>query len=533
MGKFKIKYDWLLFALLMVFLFVPIIQEWTGIFPVKPMRGVFVPTQKPELSFEAYKTNTYQTQIDKYTSENFGMRETVIRLYNQYLWDFFHKTPVKEQIVYGKDGWLYEPGSVSDYYQRLFRFYAADSAQMASMLSKEAHRLLLLQQILETHGTHLFVCLAPAKDLVYPEHLPDNNDTIYKGDSKISARFFNEEEFTKLGVNHLNLEQWFLQIKNTADFDLFPKTGMHWSRYAALCAADTIVRYMEHVGDVNLKNIVIGSKELDDARDPDDDIESLLNLMRPLSKPQYYYAEAAADDDATATKPKIIVIGDSFWWTIAAQLPLKDVFSRASYWYYNSSVYYDDRYHSVNELDIKKELLSSDFVILLYCATQQYRMNDGFTQSALEALGVKDSCAIMDSTEFVEREIQRSIGNILATPSLMESVREKAIRNNKTVEQAVRDDAKWIVNYKIQQGTLKWNNKENDTILLDSTALIEREIQRIMKNLSTDPKSRESIQEKATKYNKTFEQALRDDATWVVNRQIEKGTLKIENHGIQ
>ena len=94
MRKFKIKYDWILFALLMVFLFVPIIQEWTGIFPVKPMKGVFVPTPKPEFSFETYKTNAYQTQIDKYTSENFGLRETVIKLYNQYLWDFFHKTHV-------------------------------------------------------------------------------------------------------------------------------------------------------------------------------------------------------------------------------------------------------------------------------------------------------------------------------------------------------------------------------------------------------------------------------------------------------
>ena len=531
MGNFKIKYDQLLFALLMVLLFVPIIQEWIGIFPVKPMKGVFVPTPKPELTFEAYKTNTYQTQIDKYTSENFGLRETVIRLYNQYLWDFFHKTPVKEQIVYGKDGWLYEPGSVSDSYQRLFRFFAADSTQMASMLSKEAHQLLLLQQILESHGTHLFVCLVPAKDLIYPEHLPDNQSSDYKGEPKISARYFNEEVFTNLGVNHLNLEQWFLQIKDTADFALFPKTGMHWSRYAALQAADTIVRYMEHMGDINMKNLVIGPKELDEARNPDDDLESLLNLMRPLPRPKYYYAEATTDGDTTAIKPKIIVVGDSFWWTIAAQLPLKEVFSRASYWYYNSSVYYDDRYHSVNELNIKDELFSSDFVILFYCATQQYRMNDGFTQSALEALGVED--AIMDSTDFFERELLRNIGNILATPSLMESVREKAIKYNKTIEKAVRDDAQWIVNHKIQQGTLKWNGRKNDTVVLDSTAFVEREIQCVMKNLSADPKSREMIREKAEKYNKTFEKALRDDATWVVKRKIEKGTLKIENHGIQ
>ena len=249
-----------------------------------------------------------------------------------------------------------------------------------------------------------------------------------------------------------------------------------------------------------------------------------------------------ADDDTTAIKPKMIVIGDSFWWTIAAQIPLDEFFSKAPYWYYNSTVYYDDRYHSVDELNLAEELLSSDFVVLFYCAAQQYRMNDGFTQKALEALGVEDSYAIMDSTDFVEREIQRNIGKILATPSTMERIREKASLNHKTVEQAVRDDAKWIVAYQIQQGTLKVPN--NDNVPLDSITFIEREIQRIMKALSANPETMESIREKAAKYNKTFEQALRDDAHWVVNYNIDQGTLrwpgttnhsntKSENHGIQ
>ena len=169
-------------------------------------------------------------------------------------------------------------------------------------------------------------------------------------------------------------------------------------------------------------------------------------------------------------------------------------------------------------------------------------MNDGFTQKALEALGVKDSDAIMDSTDFIKREIQRTIGDILASPKSMESIREKAKQQNKTIEQAVRDDAKWVVDYQIQQGTLKVPS--NDNIPLDSITFIEREIQRIMEALSTNPETLESIRKKAAKYNKTFQQALRDDALWVVNYNIEQGTLKwpgtsnksntkSENHGIQ
>ena len=446
MRKPKVTYDLLLFVLLMGFLFVFLLQEWTGVFTVRPMNGVFVATPKPKPSFEAYQKNVYQTQIEKYTSENFGLREPVIRLYNQYLWDVFRKTHVsKDQIAFGKDNWFYEPSAVGDHYQRQFFYFAEDSAKMASMLTKEAQRLLQLQEVLETHGTRLFVCQVPSKDLIYPEYLPADQDTSYCGQPRISPRFFNEEVYNRLGVNHLNLEQYFLQMKDTADFMLFPKTGMHWSRYAALLASDTLIRYMEHLGDVNMKNLVIGPRELDKARDPDDDLERLLNLQRPVPKPQYYYADCTTDGDTTAVKPKMIVIGDSFWWTIAVQLPLREIFSIVPYWYYNSTIYYDDRYHSVNELNLADELLSADFVVLSYCATQQYRMNDGFTQQALEALGVEG--ATMDSAALMEYEIQRTIAKLIADPNNMESIREKAASRHKTVEKTVRDDAEWVVNY--------------------------------------------------------------------------------------
>ena len=514
----------ILFALTALLLFASWLQKQFNLFKFKDLKGVIVEQSMPDLSYKNYHDGSFQQQTEEHLKQHFGYRQPLIRLYNQYLWDFYRKTHVsQEQITFGKDNWFYEPGVVSDYYQRQFRFFAADSAEMAAMLSKEAHQLLHLQQVLESHGIRLIVCLVPSKDCIFPEYLPEIQDTTYIGEPKISARFFNEEEFTRLGINHLNLEQWFLQIKDTTDFMLFPKTGTHWTRYAALHAADTLIHYMEHLDSINMKNLVIGPKKLDNARDPDDDLECLLNLMRPLPKPKYYYADCTTDSDTTAIKPKMIVIGDSFWWTIAAQIPLKEIFSEAPYWYYNSTIYYDSRYHSVSELNLKEELLSADFVVLSYCATQQYRMNDGFTQKALEALGVEGT---MDSADFINREIQRNIGLILATPSSMEVIREKAVQNNQPVEQAVRDNARWIVSNQIRQGTLRWPGSENNHAVLDSTAFIEREIQRTMKALSANPEAMESIREKATKYNKTIDKALYDDAHWIVNHQIEQGTLK-------
>lgn len=447
----------ILFALTAVLLFASMLQKEFNWPKFEPLRGVVMEKPKPELSFQSYCDGSFQQQTEQHLEQHFGCREPLIRLYNQYLWDFYDKTHVSEdQVTFGKKGWMYEPWTVPDYYQQLFRYYAADSAQMASMLTEEAQRVLRLQQELQSHDIHLFVCMMPAKDLIYPEYLPDSQDTTFANEPTFSARFFNEEIYTRLGVNHLNLEQWFLQIRDSVDFMLFPKTGMHWSRYAAVCAADTLIRYMEDLGDINMHNLVIGPKETHTAIGTDDDLERLLNLLRPMSKPKYSYAQVTADGDTTATKPKIIVIGDSFWWTIAAQIPLQEFFSASPYWYYNSVVHYDTRYHSVNEFDLAEELLTADFVVLSYSATQLYRMNNGFTQQALMALGCTTEGSAADSAAFVQLEIQRTIANIMTTPDWMKAIRKQAEQNGKSVQQTVRDNASWFVKNKIQQGTLIW-----------------------------------------------------------------------------
>ena len=460
----KTRTKTILFALTAVLLFASMVQYCFNWQLFKPLRGVVVDQPMPDLTFQSYLDGSFQQQTEQHLKLHFGCREPLIRLYNQYLWDFYGKTPVTEgQVSFGKDGWMYEPWVVADHYQRQFRYYASDSTQMAAMLSEEAHRVLQLQEILDSYGIKLFVCLVPAKDLIYPEYLPENQDTRYDDEPKISARFFNEEEYTRLGVNHLNLEQWFLQMKDTADFMLFPQTGTHWSRYAALYGADTLIRYMEQLDSINMPNLVFGSRYLHNAIDPDDDLESLLNLIRPLPKPKYYYADVTTDGDTTATKPKIIVIGDSFWWTIAVQIPLGEVFSESPYWYYNNTVYYDPRYNAVDEFDLAEELLSADFVVLFYCATQQYRMNDDFTQKAIKALGQIPEGAELDSTAFLEREIQRTIAKLLADHNSMDMIREKAETNGVSIEKQLHDDAEWIINYQIEQGLLKWPAKKRDT----------------------------------------------------------------------
>ena len=159
----------------------------------------------------------------------------------------------------------------------------------------------------------------------------------------------------------------------------------------------------------------------------------------------------------------MVIPGDSFWWNIALQVPLGEIFSAAPYWYYNSTVHYYPPYEKVENLDLKNELLSSDFVMLFYSASTQYRMNDGFTQKALEALGQIPDDVAFDTTAFLENEIQRNIAKLLANPQSMDMIREKSERNGISLDEQLRADAEWVVNYQIDHGILSWPKRKKET----------------------------------------------------------------------
>lgn len=434
----RIDSNCILFTLLMVLLFLPIIQEWGNIITIKPLNGVIEPTPKPDLTFDNFRSGLYQMQIEKYTSEHFGLKEPIIRLYNQYLWDFFKKTHVSENtLAIGKDGWLYEPWFVEDYYQSRSYELSSDSAVVAESFKAEAKRVFQLQHLLHECGTELIVALLPGKDLIYPEHLPNN--TKYTKEKKITARGFFGPEYDRLGVNHIDVEQWFLQMKDTADFQLFPQTGTHWSMMASIYAADSLIKYMEALKDCNMHNLIIGERCVEEAHIQDYDLESLLHLIRPMKRIPLHYATVETDTDTSAINPKLITIGDSFWWSITSQVPMDQVFSAFPYWYYNSTVYFDyvNESHSVKDLDIVTELLSADFVLLSYCSAQLYAMNNNFTKQALIAC-----CYDPEEIDSIKDNLRSTI---MSNTQWMEGLKSQAMANGQDLAQTMESHIDYVI----------------------------------------------------------------------------------------
>lgn len=426
----------ILFSLTALLLFISLIQKQFHVIHFKHLEGVVYEVGMPKLTFASFCDGSFQSQTERHLKQQFGFREPLIRFYNQYLWDFYGKThAIPYQFVEGKDGWLYEPWFVEEYYQGRSYRVNVDSAEVLKRFEKEALRVYQLQHILDSYGVKMFVCLLPGKDMIYPEYLPEN--TKYFKKNQVKAYDFYSRKFKEMGINYIDMSEWFVQMKDTASFLLFPQKGTHWSNMAAVYAADSIFRYMEHLGGIEMNDLDISEPYVGKVIKPDDDLESLMNLSRPLKKIPHKYVDVKVVENKDAVKPRMITIGDSYYWNILNQLETKKLFSKNPYWYYNSTIYFDKPKTSVKDVDVVKELLSCDFVMLSYCTVQAYEFGNGFADDAVFSF-------CYDENE-MEEVRQKIAGQIMNNGKWKEGVERLAVERNSTFEKELDNNVTWFI----------------------------------------------------------------------------------------
>lgn len=427
------------FTILMVLLFLPIIQQKYHPFKITKLYGSTIKTEKPNITLEDYKSGKLQSQLEKYVSENFGFHESVIRLYNQHLW-FYRKT-YGIDVAIGKEKWLYSKNSVRDYYRQKTTDYAKNNDDLIAKFNKDIDRFKKVQSLLKERGTDLFIIIYPAKDIIYPQYIPENNQKMGDG---IRAIDYLPNAFKENGINCLNLSEWFNNIKDTVDYPIFPKTGMHWSNIACAHAADTIIHYMENLTGKNMPNVKLGKKYASNPKYPDADLERTMNLMFPIKPNQNYYADVKVIPDSTAEKLDLVAIGDSFFWNMCYTLPMDDIFNSHHYWYYFNTVYYDSLYTNVKEFDLVEQLDKTDIVMISLSATQLYDFNRNFLSQALLKLSLADPDVINSILQQIKERMRNSE---IWYADLM----KKAEKKGKTIDEVMDEDALYVLNQDPEQ----------------------------------------------------------------------------------
>ncbi len=544
-------YDLVLFSILMVLLFLPLLQAHVLHIPLKPLNGVTVETEQPKFNLVSYRSGDYAKQEEAYVGEHFGFREPVIRLYNQYLWSCYKKTYAHD-VVAGKQGWLYTPESVSDYYGNELLRWQPSPEEARQHFDREIRYMNRVRTILKEYDVEMMAFIAPEKSFLYPEHLPEREHNT----NTFNASEYFLEKFKETGFPCIDMTGWFKQMKDTVNYPLIPQTGAHWV-FPAVYAADSLFRFMGDIKGIELPHLKIGELHEGDNHGADNDLEKLLNLALPIRKRQGYSptAEVTAESGPNSVKPKVLFIGNSFMWGIVNQVPMKDVFDEMEFWYYFSTAYTGDPLMpngNVVDLNLLEKMLDFDYIVWFTTGNQLNKGTNGFANSAILTLGVDDSIRreyINTITDSLRRDAinrvstdtilrQEAIAILHNHPEIIPELNAETLTTqNRNIPYAkvtkdIRKDSVWMAALEAQaflrSATMDQmlhaevdHLKAGKPLYKDQTDEIrfsfqvQEEVQQRIKRIPNYENLMEIIREKAIKQNKPLEKAIEDDAIWM------------------
>lgn len=561
-------YDLVLFSILMVLLFLPLLQSHVLHIPLKPLNGVTVETEQPKFDLVSYRSGDYAKQEEAYVGEHFGFREPVIRLYNQYLWSCYRKTYAHD-VVAGKQGWLYTPESVSDYYGNELLRWQPSPEEARQHFDREIRYMNRVRTILKEYDVEMLAFIAPEKSFLYPEYLPEREHNT----NTFNASEYFLEKFKETGFPCIDMTGWFKQMKDTVNYPLIPQTGAHWV-FPAVYAADSLFRFMGDLKGEELPTLHIGTLHESDNHGADNDLEKLLNLTLPIRKRQGYspIADVTVESGPNSVKPKVLFIGNSFMWGIVNQVPMKDVFDEVEFWYYFSTAYTGDPLMpngNVVDLNLLEKMLDFDYIVWFTTGNQLNKGTNGFANSAILALGVDDSIrrayidriadtlsqfctdtshvsadgrtrCVPTTTDSIRR--QEAISLLYRHPELIPELNTATLTTQNCnipyakVIKDIRKDSTWMTALKAQaflrSATMdQMLHAEVDriqagkTLYKDQTEeikfslLVQEEVRQRIGRIPNHEKLMESIREKAIKQNKPLEKAIEDDAIWITREK--------------
>ncbi len=473
----------ILFVLLMVSLLLPLVQHGTKIFKPEPLNGDFILQPRPSFGWSQWMDGTFQSNFDRYLEDHIGFRNFFVRLNNQIDFSLYDKAKA-EGVVIGKDNVLYE----YDY----IRAYTGGDFLGAAYLTEKLNRLKFVQDYLhENYNIDFIFILEPSKARVLPQFIPDRY--LRQGRSMTIYEYI-AAKADSLGINYLDLNKIFVAAADTARWPLYPPYGIHWSEGTMPFVADTLIHFLEQARGIDMPEYSVTFTHTDSISDSDTDVGRTLNLLFKLPHPQMAYPHFTFYDQPDKERPRVLAVADSYYWNLFNTRIPQHLFANQAFWYFNAKVYPDFYFGEkwTRDLDIEKEVLSQEIVLLSITERFLYKFDWGFVDQ-LYAMFTPSY-----SGDFIEKQ-----------------------------EDAIRTDAAWFDDLVKDAKTL---NLPLHTVLrqaADFQALKENQelyltwngLQYYERTISGDGAWSQSVKDKATQNNLSYEEQLRDDALWTFQNE--------------
>jgi len=471
-----------LLGIILLFLFLPLIQSTLNIKKyIRPLKGAFIPAEEVELNKTSWFNANYQNSKNEFLNQNFGFRNYFVMLNNQVDYSLFNKANV-DKVVVGKGGFLYEDNYVEAYYGNNF--------VGKTKIEERINKLKDLQELLQTKGIFLEIVFAPGKATFYPEFIPEE----WVSEKKLNNYEYTAQYCKEKKVNCVDINAWFQNIKNITPYDLYPKTGIHWSNYGSLLVFDSLTKRLEHRSGLNLKNFNITNVSFSDSLiSPDDDIGSAMNLIKKIPVLPMPYAKYSWTEDTTFKTPNALFIGDSYFWNIYYEGLTNNLFKDCKFWYYNQTVYPEsEAEREVKKLNLVEEINKQKIIVIMATDCNIHDLGWGFIEQAYDALS--------DEMKSIKRKniyVKDLIDEIQKTPTWKKDVERKAKEKGISFEEMAGLDALYIYNTDYNKPDVIELTEENKKRILNTPEWISQ------------------IKKKAVEKNISFEDMLELDAKYI------------------
>ena len=425
----------LLLGGILVVLLLPLVLQFVHFYTPKPLKGSQTKAEKIWFSKDVWYSGEYQKAYEAWHAENVGFRADYVRLHNQIEYSLFGKISA-QAVVEGKDGYLYE--------ENYMKTYAGLDFVGLPLIEKNAERLKLLQDSLEKKGITLIVCLAAGKASFYPEYLPDeyaagSDSTNYKVYAAV---------LKKHNVNLIDYNDWFMKMKGKTEFPLYPKTGIHWSRYGSLKAVDSLIKYVEKKKAVDLPSVVWEKTVWGDTmQSPDNDIGDAMNLLFPIEPIRLGYPVYHFEDTTGKAKLRMLAFSDSFFWSMYDISLAPSSFEEINFYYYNNELYHSTGgpKTSPNILMTLEDVENSDVVVLMATEATLYGFGWGFIDDAFNSFVLHKAVVTEDAL------IQKYKALIQMDEKWISAVRKKAEESKIPLDSMIYLDAKYMANEALKE----------------------------------------------------------------------------------
>ncbi|KAI4444123.1 alginate O-acetyltransferase AlgX-related protein [Schaedlerella arabinosiphila] len=170
----------------------------------------------PRLRSDGTWNVRYLAQLGDYFEEHFAFRQELVAA-NALIRGRLLGVSASDQVLVGKDGWLYYTGTLDDYLGR--------NQMSEEGLANAVHNIGLMQQYVEDRGSRFLITIAPNKNSVYDSYMPSNY--LRSGEN-------NHTRLTPLlkqaGIHYADLYEIFEE----SDECLYLQGDSHWNNKGAL-----------------------------------------------------------------------------------------------------------------------------------------------------------------------------------------------------------------------------------------------------------------------------------------------------------